>query len=47
MAGLTGVSFPHGLGGEQEAVLLDDGVVEAVHLPVHRDEALGACAGVE
>lgn len=38
---LTRVSFSHRLGGEQEAVLLDQGVVEAVHLPVHRRQGGG------
>lgn len=32
---LTRVSFSHRLWGEQEAVLLNQGVMEAVHLPVH------------
>lgn len=34
-AGLTGVSFSDRLWGEQEAVLLDEGVMEAVHLSIH------------
>lgn len=38
MADPTGVSFPNGLGGEQEAVLLDDGVMKTIDLAVHRDE---------
>lgn len=38
LAGLTGVSFSHRLGGEQEAVLVDDGVMETIHLPVHSEE---------
>lgn len=35
MPGLTGVSFSDGLRGEQEAVLVNEGVVKAVHLSVH------------
>lgn len=33
--GLTGVSFSHRLRGEQEAVLVNERVVETVHLSVH------------
>lgn len=38
MAVPTGVSFSNRLGGEQEAVLFDDGVMEPIYLPVHCDE---------
>lgn len=38
LAGLTGVSFSHRLGGEQEAVLVDEGVMETIYLPVHSEK---------